>query len=73
MFLTMRDYKKLLAAWEEVADAADFEAARSSAEDFITVDELRRQVSRQNEADAPAEDRQTRQLSVTERRDTCFQ
>ena len=38
--LSVRDYKRLLAAWEEVSDAADFAAARKSARRFVSVDDL---------------------------------
>ena len=44
--LSVRDYERLLAAWEEVADAADFSAARKSARKFISAKELRRRVVR---------------------------
>ena len=44
VLLSTGDYARLVAAWEEVADAADFAAARRSAKSFISVDELRRQV-----------------------------
>jgi PHD/YefM family antitoxin component YafN of YafNO toxin-antitoxin module len=42
--LSVRDYERLLAAWEEVADAADFAAARKSARKFVSAKELRRRV-----------------------------
>ena len=44
VLLSIRDYERLLAAWEEVADAQDFAAARSSAKEFISPGELRRRV-----------------------------
>ena len=44
VILSIRDYERLLAAWEEIADAEDLEAARASATDFVTVDELRKLV-----------------------------
>jgi len=44
VLLSMRDYERLLAAWEEVADAQDFAAARASAKEFISPGELRRRV-----------------------------
>ena len=40
--LSIRDYERLLSAWEKVLDASDFAAAHASATDFISTDELRR-------------------------------
>lgn len=42
--LSIRDYERLLEAWEEVLDAADYTAACESASDFVSTDELRRRV-----------------------------
>ena len=42
--LSLSDYERLLAAWEEVADAHEFAEARSSAREFISPGELRRRV-----------------------------
>jgi len=44
--LSISNYRRLLAAWEEVADAADFAQARRSAKKFVSPDELRRRVMR---------------------------
>lgn len=44
--LSMEDYERLLAAWEEVVDAADFATARKSTKKFISTDNLRRRVLR---------------------------
>ena len=44
VLLSVRDYERLLAAWEEVADAQDFVAARASAKEFLSPSELRRRV-----------------------------
>jgi len=44
--LSLHEYERLYAAWEEVADAADFAAARRSARKFVSPDELRRQLRR---------------------------
>lgn len=44
VLLSIRDYERLLAAWEEVADAQDFAAARASAKKCISPGELRRRV-----------------------------
>ena len=44
VLLSIRDYERLLAAWEEVADAQDFAASRASAKEFISPGELRRRV-----------------------------
>jgi hypothetical protein len=38
--LTVRDYKRLLAAWEDVADARDFAAAKGSAKSFVSLEEF---------------------------------
>ncbi len=38
--LPVRDYKRLLAAWEDAVDARDFAAAKRSAKRFISADEL---------------------------------
>lgn len=42
--LSMKSYKQLLAAWEEVADAEDYENARRTAKKFIDTKELRKRV-----------------------------
>ena len=47
VLLSIRDYKRLVDALEEVLDAADFAAARESATDFVSTDELRRRVFKQ--------------------------
>ncbi len=44
--LSIRDYKRLLEAWEEVADAEDFAVAGETAAEFITVEKLRTRVGR---------------------------
>ncbi len=44
--LSVDDYSRLLEAWEEVADAEDFDAARKSAKDFVPAHSLRGQVFR---------------------------
>jgi len=44
VILSVRDYERLLAAWEEVVDALDFDEARKTARSFISADELRRRV-----------------------------
>jgi len=44
VLLSIRDYERLLAAWEEVADSEDFAAASDSAKKFISTGELRRRV-----------------------------
>ena len=47
VLLSIRDYERLLDAWEEVLDSADFAAARESASNFVSTDELRRRVFKQ--------------------------
>lgn len=44
VIISISDYERLLAAWEEVADAIDFQEARESAGEFISAEELSRQV-----------------------------
>lgn len=44
VLLSIRDYNRLAAAWEEVADARDFRESRKTATSFISIDELRRRV-----------------------------
>ena len=46
VIVTMKDYERLLAAWEDVADAEDFAVARESAKTFLDTDSLRDRVSR---------------------------
>jgi len=46
VLLSLRDYKKLSAAWEEVADAEDFAEAKKTARGFVSSDELRIRVNR---------------------------
>ena len=41
VLLSMADYRKLMDAWEEVADAEEFAEARGTATNFITMDDLR--------------------------------
>ncbi|MCC6152174.1 MAG: hypothetical protein IT367_00335 [Candidatus Hydrogenedentes bacterium] len=38
--LSVRDYKRLLAAWEDAVDARDFAAAKRNAKRFVSADEL---------------------------------
>jgi hypothetical protein len=38
--LSVRDYKRLLAAWEDVADAGDFAAAKRTAKSFMSLEEF---------------------------------
>ncbi len=42
--IALRDYERLLAAWEEVADARDFADAKASSKATISVEQLRRTV-----------------------------
>ncbi len=44
--LSVRDYERLLSAWEEVADANDFSTARKSARSFVSLEQLQRAVCR---------------------------
>ena len=44
VLLKIRDYEQLIEAWEEVADAKDFAAARGSAKAFVSPNELRGKV-----------------------------
>lgn len=44
--ISLADYEELRAAWEEVADAADFAAAKRTARKFVSVAEIRRQLGR---------------------------
>ena len=46
VILTVADYERLLAAWEEVADSEDFATAKTTAKRLISADELRRRVTR---------------------------
>lgn len=46
VLVSLRDYERLLAAWEEVADAEDFAATKSTARRFLSTQELRRRVTR---------------------------
>jgi len=41
VILKIPGYERLLAAWEEAADANDFAAARASAKTFLSPSELR--------------------------------
>ncbi len=42
VLLSIRDYNRLAAAWEEVADSRDFIQARDTAKVFISPEVLRR-------------------------------
>ena len=39
--LSLQDYRRLLKAWEEVADAEDFDRAKLSSKNLLSLDELR--------------------------------
>ncbi|MFH0794313.1 MAG: hypothetical protein V2A74_09815 [bacterium] len=45
VLVSLGDYERLLAAWEEVADAEDFSTARKTVRKFISPQELRRKVA----------------------------
>lgn len=44
VILSVKDYKRLVAAWEEVADSEDFAAARRTCRETISIEELRHRV-----------------------------
>ena len=44
--LSVKDFKRLLAAWEDVADARDFDKAKRTARSFMSVAELEGAASR---------------------------
>lgn len=44
VILSVKDYKRLVDAWEEVADSEDFATARRTCRKTIPVEELRHRV-----------------------------
>ena len=44
VLLSVRDFKRLMEAWEEVTDSRDFAKAKRTAKSFISVEALRRRV-----------------------------